>query len=926
MLLCRTAYLAYIFTLLTAYAYGQANFDQIEFYFKSDTIESNQGDTFTNLLIVKNNTNKELFIKDIAPEEAYSGLLISPRNPVTIPAGVEQNLFVKFIASTDFMKMKSDAIGFVLTYEDEEGKEQTKSAKFYRKRNQSEEVLIYPFSRENFIDPATPESNLSIFVENTGYASRTIQIEFEPNYAGIRLNPQQLTVNLEGKEKKMVDLKVSIRQQNRSYPGYNIQVKAVDLISNKPVSVSNIKINVLSNITQVMQNSHFATDKNYVEMAYNQTGSGFDYMQLKANSRVELSKNTYATFNSISDYYLNQDAISLYDTYLEVERRGSSVRLGNVYANEYDFSVSGRGIKAIGNLRNNKRIEVVAVDNNYNLYSNYMTQSKGAKTIATKYNFGEFGGFNGKISYLYDDDPLQSIYTNLTHYTSAFSLNEKHNFRIEAGVSHEKGKINNEENFGASTGVNYEFRSEKWELSSNNTYATKSYAGMDRGTIYLYQNIGYRLDPNKRLFLQYQNSKSQPEYIRQQHSNIDVDPLIAPYSFYSTHAIKSGIQFSNRKWNVLLSPQVEKQKNNNALIDEALLAYRFGTAVSTFIGAHNVNLSVEYSYMEALKSNQDFSSVKAMVSYRYNRFSLNGTAQYNPYNINDLNYFSQENKDFINFNLYSSYNFTALRKALTGNISAGVNYSNLYKNMNSNINTQVEYKISPSWASTASLNYSKYESLNSDGYKGYNYQLRVGLKKYLNHLNANATHKVNFQFYHDQNLNGVLDKDEPLLANQIIRLGDYVAMTDKNGKVGFRNVPKGSYKLYVSGKTGLRLLSDASILVNRNINSPIALGKSNKVKGRLVEIRQAYDLQESDVRGIVIYAEDEQGQKTYTAVDQNEEFEFFLKNGTYRIYIENQKYEYLEPSKTIELNNADYSEILIFEYRKKDRQIKVKKF
>ena len=91
-------------------------------------------------------------------------------------------------------------------------------------------------------------------------------------------------------------------------------------------------------------------------------------------------------------------------------------------------------------------------------------------------------------------------------------------------------------------------------------------------------------------------------------------------------------------------------------------------------------------------------------------------------------------------------------------------------------------------------------------------------------------------------------------------------------------------------------------------------------------MKQTYDDLESDVRGIVVYAEDDKGQKTYTAVDQNNEFEFYLKNGSYRIFIENNKYEYVKSSQTIQLNNADYSETLLFNYVKKDRQIKVKKF
>lgn len=197
----KIAYLIVLFTLLSPYSFGQSELSEIDFYFETDTIQANQGDTFTNILVIKNNSNQELQVSSIFPNKNYEGLLLPPRNPATVPAGKEQKLFVKFIATTAFMKMKSDAISFNMAYKQEDGKVQTRTATFYRERNQSEEVRIYPFSHENYLDPATPESNISIFVENTGYASRSIQIEFEPNYAGIRLMPNQLTVNLEGKEK-----------------------------------------------------------------------------------------------------------------------------------------------------------------------------------------------------------------------------------------------------------------------------------------------------------------------------------------------------------------------------------------------------------------------------------------------------------------------------------------------------------------------------------------------------------------------------------------------------------------------------------------------------------------------------------------------------------------------------------------------------
>lgn len=305
---------------------------------------------------------------------------------------------------------------------------------------------------------------------------------------------------------------------------------------------------------------------------------------------------------------------------------------------------------------------------------------------------------------------------------------------------------------------------------------------------------------------------------------------------------------------------------------------------------------------------------------------MNGTAQYNPNTIYDLNYFSETTKNFINYNVYSSYNFKALQNKITGYLSAGVNYSELYNNINQNVNANLEYRIAQSWAGMAYANYSNYESLIANSFKGENYQFKIGIKKYFSNGDSGAYHTINLQFFQDKNLNGILDKGESLMANEIVKLDTYIAKTDKNGKVSFKNVPNGSYKLRVNESIGVRLMQDPAILVGKSMNLKIGLGKNNKVKGKLAEVKQTYDDLESDVRGIVVYAEDEQGQKAYTAVDQNNEFEFFLKNGTYRIFIENNTYEYVKSSQIIQLDNADYSETLLFKYMKKDRQIKVKKF
>ncbi len=906
---------------------AQTPSEDVQFYFELDTIAVTQGTTFTNFLHIKNRTNRSLNISSLIENEKYPGILLAPKNPSFLAPNSEEKVFVKFIASTDFMKMNNDAISFNLSYAFEDGTTQLKKATFYRQRTEEEEVFVYPMIQENYIDPVLPESTISIFVENTGYGSRSIQLELESNFAGLKLLPRQISVNLEGKEKKVIELKLSMRQQNIYLPNYNIQVKAIDLQKNKIASVTNIKVMMLSNSTQVMRNANIATDKNYMELAYNQLSNGFDYTQFKANSELKLGGGIRSVFNTAVDYYNNDDTYSVYNTYLDLERKGSSVRLGNIYGSDYDYSVSGRGAKVLAKLGSNKSIEALAIDTNYNIYSNYTSELQSSTTIATKYSFGAYNKFNGKVSYLYDHDPRLAVDSYITHFSSGFTLAENHNLRVETGLSQEQSTMDSKKQGGFMSSINYDYRTESWDLSSLNNFASTNYVGMNRGSLNLYQNIGYRLTATERLFLQYQNSQSKPEYLYNQYLPENTGQNIFNSNvYYSTHSLKSGLQISKNTWNFIFSPEVEKQKNNNSFSAEGLLAYRFRTTVSTSFKAHKLNMSAEYSYSEATERCYTFSSFKTMLNYNYKNFSLNGMIQYNPNTIYDLNYFSESSKNFINYNLYTSYNFKALQNKISGYFSAAINYSELYNNINQNVNANLEYKITPSWAGTAYANYSNYESLLANSFRGDNYQVKIGIKKYFSNGDIGAYHNVSLQFFHDQNLNGILDKDEFAMANEIIKLDSYVAKTDKSGKVIFKNVPQGSYKLRVNESSGARLMIDPTILVRKSVNLKIGLGKSNKVKGKLAEVKQTYDDLESDVRGIIIYAEDEQGIKTYTAVDQNDEFEFFLKNGTYRIFIENNKYEYVKSSETIQLNNADYPEILLFKFIKKDRQIKVKKF
>ena len=919
----RTILLAFVL-LNFSFAFAQEKKD-IEIHFEKDSLAVEKGATFTNFIVIENKSSEEITIKAITPQENYPGLLFYPKNEFTLGAGQSKNLPLKFIANVDFMKLRSNEITFNVSYSTPTIAK-TETITFFVKKEENNNIAIYTATYENFINPAVPQSSILLIVENQGYSKRTVKIDLQSIPDGLEMMPIQQTLSLEGLEKQTVEIIIRVRKQNMLYPEFNINATATDLLDNKIVGSNTLYVVILSHERQIARGNESVSGSNFAEMSYNENSSGFNFLQLRGNAAFQVTENLNSRFNMGADYYLD-GRYNVYDTWLELERKNTVLRVGNINSNDYDYPVFGRGGKVSTKFGENNQVEVLALENNYNLYGTYINQTKGSSMAGTKYSFGNAKSFNGKVSYLFAHDPRFSIDTHVANAVTSFVINNKHIIRTEGGISHEKGLVNNDEKAGASVAANYEGKIGLWDIQSVNSLATKGYAGIKRGSFFSNQRIGRQISASQRVFIQYQNSQVQPEFISFQNSSILPETTgNLRYYFNSTESLGTGYQFSENKWIFLLSPKIENQKTANFYSAQELFSYRLEANISTTLGAHGLNLMGEYSYSKENSKADWFNSFRTTLSYRYKSFSINGTAQWNANNVFDLNSYYNTDRNFANYNVYSSYNFQMLNHNLIGSFSAGTSYSELYKNLNSNLSGNLEYKVSPSWSTTGYFNLSSYKSTAEYAGSGSYYQFRVGIKKNFTRATALGNHKVAFQLFEDKNFNGLLDAGEQVLGNEIVKLDNFVAMTDKNGKVVFQNVPDGIYTMKVNESAGARLMTDPVIMVYKNINRKVGLVKNIKVSGKLKEIKQAYDVLETEVTGILVYAKSEDGTVYTAVVNQNNEFEFFLKDGTYTLYIENDKYSYTQPNQTIQVTKEGYPDTVVFEYKKKDTTIKVKKF
>lgn len=895
------------------------------FSFEQDTVLAEPGNTFINFLLLKNQSNDSVQVNKITAQTAYPGTLLSPNiTTFSLAPGESKRYPVKFLVNQDFLKIPERSIQYNVSYVlDTESK--ILSTSFYINRKEEVDLGLYAFASDNYLDPNSQENKVSFFVENKSYSSRQIKLTYRFEPTGLQLSQKEQIINLEGKEKKLIELRINPHSNNRFNPDYQLIVNAEDLKLNKSVGNTAIRIIILSSSRQMNANVSGSMTGNSIELSHNQLNQGLAYSQLRANSTFSLNR-LQASFNTNADYYQQRENLNIYNTWFELGSQTLALRLGNVYGDGYDYSISGKGVKMSYQPGNNKDFEIIGSQNDYSIYNNLNNQGQNqSRTLASRYQFISNKNAEAGIAYVYNKDPNKAVNTNLLTLNSSITLDSIQNLRFEGGISNEQNTDAMVQAFGYSAGIYYGMGAKKWDISLANFYSTPEYAGQKRGTLNINQSISYSIGPNKRLFLRYSNTTNQPHYITQiPLVDTNGQPILQNYYYGRNQTVETGLSLSLRSFNFSISPQIIEQKNIINDLKNELITYNLRADLSTTIGKHGLNLSSEFGQSNINKQQKNWSkSMRLLLSYRYKNISLNALANFNSQNIYDVIQAIESNNKSNNYSLYSSYSFAAFNQKLIANLSGGLNYSAIYSNFNKNININTEYKVADSWAITAAGSYSGFKSEN---FSSNNMQFKVGIKKYFKQATTVGNHNVKLKLFQDKNYNGIWDAQEDAISGKVIRLNSSVALTDKNGEVSYQNVMPGTYRINIDEKEGLQLTSSNSIQVDRNRTILLPMIKNNRISGELKEIRQQYDEKPSDIVGINIYARNEKGEIFNTFVSPEGNFNFYLKEGNYTVYIENTRYEFLNPSQSVQVITDQDTKKLIFEFKKKDTEIKVKKF
>ncbi|TDQ73403.1 mitochondrial porin family protein [Sphingobacterium yanglingense] len=578
------------------------------------------------------------------------------------------------------------------------------------------------------------------------------------------------------------------------------------------------------------------------------------------------------------------------NTFLEYEKRGHSVAVGNIQESlEAPFYGRG-GTYAYRDTALDQRVSFGVLQRTPNLLGGYGNDNPGFTAFARLQLAEERTDgkrYEGQV--IYDNNRMDSVSAIL--WTNRFDIlrsADPESVRLEgflgAGVQQYHGIYYKEQSMPSfAAGVKMNKRARGWDLSSDNYYSSGYFPGNRRGTIQLVQRVNRRL---KQLG------------VGLGYSYIDYSPLhLNPYF----QSFKSGTS----KWDMQLSLPLSSRGQlsivpsySNEYADYMLqqdivkLSARYALLLaSANLRSKDLKHSLFLTVEGGGTSLKGLSSTRFVVrtdfSYNYERLGIFGNYQSGAFQIYDMmssQLMGQEiGKRYL---LGARYQGDLLQRRInwTGSVSGQVNQG-WGHSFNSNL--QGQYRIAKLTQLQAVFQY-----IYNVGVTNYKYDytnLQIGVRQQFKGQDldrpAIKTGDMQVFCYYDNNGNSVFDAGDEKAVDYEFTVRNILFVTDKKGEATFKKMSYGSYMLFFPLKNQYQGSSRVVEIDRKTTRLEVALHKVGVVKGQLLlDYDPALSLATNTRLDIYhIIARSPEGKEFTIKADVHGRFEFHLPEGEYTI-------------------------------------------
>lgn len=909
----------------------------IGYHFEQDTLQILSGKTFSNKLIIHNHTDTAVKLNQARKTVLPKGLIRLPDTLTLAP--YEKKIFpLKYIADKHTIRENLQSFRVSFQTADPKVKVQTASS-FYTQLTDVYGLILDTEQPIYYLNQATNQTQLMLSCSNAGLVPISFRLVLTEVPEGLEFTGEQMALTLQPGTKQLLPFTARNRLSSRQVADFTVAIQAMDA-SGKQLAIKRVRIQSASSISNFYGSAPFGqTPNNTAAFRFLSLNQNNSIYQMQANGDLDFDNNRRFNYQLNLDYYQQLNGVNMYDTHLSYQTDRWGIKAGNIYEN-LDYALGGRGARATYRFDKNKGINVYALQNNYMLLSQLITDIPGENIFAANYSFSE-NEAEGRVTYLHSHQSFTGLNRHQVSSRIPIKVGEHQTLALEGGYSQESFEDTSSIKHALAAGLDYSYNKNGYQLSTNNYYSSPYFTGIRRGIFQSDTRLLKTTEEEKILSARVSLLNNSPKFQGRQHGYGYIPFKNSIYIYELGYGTNLGpFHFDIKPYFMrqrLTNGREPFQTGNN--LEWVSTAIRTQANLSYSTAEHSFYIHADYGY--TYKSNAGlppapFHSFRLNGNYTNPLFGVSTYIQLNPYYLSDAFALSQD----ASYRLYSigpNTQFNALKNKLQVQLSAMYNYYGFTNNHNYSFNGNARWILKGNWAIAADVFYTLMQMRSpilKEGNISYlnsyfnTRQIRIGIEKHFSGMSASAGKRLRLIYYEDRNNNGMHEEDETYASNMVVKINDKTAFTDQRGRVEFQQMPIGNYTVELLNSKGWNASQPLSIVLEKNKTIEVALIRSKILEGKLVVVGKNYQTTKPVLSGIRIKAIDSQGKERQTLTDVEGHYTFYLAPGSYQVSIETEgmPFSIENAAEKIQLQDSQERYTIDFRYRDERRKVGITRF
>lgn len=677
--------------------------------------------------------------------------------------------------------------------------------------------------------------------------------------------------------------------------------------------------------------------KNSLTVSYRNIGDNNKVYQMTGSGDINLAAGYLSLSGNV--YKANYtDELMVNNTYLSYHLDNHEIKIGNINQS-LEMSLFGRGVEVgTTNASKSNKFQIGFIEQNYNLIEQHGFLKNGYGLYASGV-LGESNATNQtSVSYVFKDDNLERVKHHLAGIDRVYVYNKDWRGSLKGHVamsSYEATGIN-EPSFALETQYNGEVKEIK--LLGNYFFSTGYFPGNRRGILQFQQNANKTISKNRVIYANVFGANFSPKShsygMNMSSANFRFDSGIS-FARVKNIALKLGYQYqtesSDTPVGITGTPAVSLGLKTHRLVESLNWMSKNNK--------HAISLTLEEGLTKLLNESEVKTQFRANTIYGFKRLRVNFMYQYGGFYLSEYTLASRrgdENQAFqrITSSIAFDDSFMDKKIALTSGVAYIKDFTtgqipSAFLNVKYMPNEQYHVYLNSSWYRYDSNSINLYaQSSNSvfviEAGVIFNFRKRTPSSKRKSNMVARV--------YYDKNTNNIFDGDDEIAPDYLITINNTTFKTNQEGKLLYRSLPFGSYKLKPSVQKGWFTTGGEHLVSNYKTAIDIPLHQSGTASGKVrydVDMKKALDF--NPIIGGVVFNITE-GDRFIQRISTNDEgaFLLFLPTGQYQITLDKSslpKNAYCEESvRDFAVQAGKITSIEKFIIKIREKKVNIKKF